>query len=67
MSADNNREFALSWLRLAEEDLKSARKLLSPPDPIWETAVYHCPLISLDSALIDAARRAGAQIVEVEP
>lgn len=43
MSADNNNpEFALSWLRLAEEDLKSARKLLSPPDPIWKTAVYHC-------------------------
>ncbi len=28
---------------------------------------HRCPLISLDSGLIDAARRAGAQIVEVEP
>jgi predicted nucleic acid-binding protein len=27
---------------------------------------HRCPLISLDSGLIDAARRAGAQIVEVE-
>jgi len=26
---------------------------------------HRCPLISLDSGLIDAARRAGAQIVEV--
>lgn len=28
---------------------------------------HRCPLVSLDSGLIDAARRAGAQIVEVEP
>ncbi len=28
---------------------------------------HRCPLISLDSGLINAARRAGAQIVEVEP
>ena len=28
---------------------------------------HRCPLISLDGGLIDAARRAGAQIVEVEP
>ena len=42
MSANSYREFAISWLRLAEEDLKSARKLLSPPEPLWNTAVYHC-------------------------
>ena len=28
---------------------------------------HRCPLISLDGALLDAARRAGAQIVEVKP
>lgn len=42
MSTKEKRELAYSWLRLAEEDLSTARKLLAPPDPIWTTAVYHC-------------------------
>jgi HEPN domain-containing protein len=31
-----------SWIKIAEKDLASARKLASPPDHQWETAVYHC-------------------------
>jgi predicted nucleic acid-binding protein len=28
---------------------------------------YHCPLVSLDSGLLQAARRAGTTIIEVGP
>lgn len=30
------------WIDLAKEDLDSARKLASPPDPQPRTTVYHC-------------------------
>ena len=42
MSTDAQRDLADSWLRLADEDLYTAEKLLSPPNPICTTAVYHC-------------------------
>ena len=35
-------EHALSWLQQADEDLRAARKLMIPPDPIWGSVVYHC-------------------------
>jgi HEPN domain-containing protein len=31
-----------SWFQIAEDDLNSAKKLNSQPNPIWSTAVYHC-------------------------
>ena len=40
MSAEQ--EHALSWLRKADEDLRAARKLMIPPDPILGIVVYHC-------------------------
>jgi HEPN domain-containing protein len=33
---------ASQWLDFALEDINSAKKLASPPDPIWPTAVFHC-------------------------
>lgn len=31
-----------AWLQIAQEDIDAARKLASPPSPIWGAAVYHC-------------------------
>ncbi len=31
-----------NWLLTAKADLESAEKLAEPPNPILETAVYHC-------------------------
>jgi HEPN domain-containing protein len=31
-----------AWLRKAQHDLASARKLAAGPDPILDTATYHC-------------------------
>ena len=35
-------ELAREWLRIARDDLLSARKLVEGDDPIFETALYHC-------------------------
>ena len=32
----------LAWMDIALKDLVSAKKLAAPPNPQWETAVYHC-------------------------
>ena len=32
----------LSWIEIASKDLASAKKLATPPNPLLETAVYHC-------------------------
>jgi HEPN domain-containing protein len=36
------RELVQSWLRKAQHDLASARKLAAAPDAYLDTAVYHC-------------------------
>ena len=33
---------AREWLRKARHDLDSARKLAADPDPLLDTAIYHC-------------------------
>ncbi len=30
------------WLSKSDNDLQTARKLAAPPDPILDTAIYHC-------------------------
>ena len=30
------------WIAIATKDFVSAKKLTAPPEPQWETAVYHC-------------------------
>jgi len=30
------------WMKFAEDDLASAKKLIAPPDPRWGTGAYHC-------------------------
>ena len=35
-------EALLAWMDIALKDLVSAKKLAAPPNPQWETAVYHC-------------------------
>lgn len=35
-------ETLLGWIDIASKDLSSAIKLATPPEPQWETAVYHC-------------------------
>ena len=36
------RDYIRQWLEKAIGDLRSARRLASPPDPILETAFFHC-------------------------
>ena len=33
---------AAKWIRFAEDDLVSAKKLIAPPNPQWGTGAYHC-------------------------
>jgi predicted nucleic acid-binding protein len=61
-------------IRLSEIDLASGLELADrlgvyayDAYVIGCALTHRCPLISLDGALLDAARRAGAQIVEVKP
>ncbi len=42
MGDDVHRELAMEWLDKARHDLASARKLASDPNPIPDTAIYHC-------------------------
>jgi HEPN domain-containing protein len=35
-------ELVREWLQRAERDLRSARTLASAPDPLLDTAIYHC-------------------------
>ena len=37
-----NPELLEMWIEIAEKDLLSAKKLLLPPDPQFENALYHC-------------------------
>jgi len=39
---DAKRELIQMWLIKAQHDLASARKLAADPDPILDTAIYHC-------------------------
>ena len=39
---DGKREFVRAWLLKAHHDLASAEKLAADPDPILDTAIYHC-------------------------
>jgi HEPN domain-containing protein len=36
------RQLVKNWLIRAQRDLETARKLSSAPDPILDTAIYHC-------------------------
>jgi HEPN domain-containing protein len=36
------RDYIQQWMQKAIGDLQSARRLASPPDPIWDTAFFHC-------------------------
>jgi HEPN domain-containing protein len=36
------RDYIRQWLKKAEKDIRSARRLASSPDPILETAFFHC-------------------------
>ena len=38
----SNRATLLAWIDIASKDLVSAQKLTTPPNPQWETALYHC-------------------------
>ncbi|MGH7493132.1 MAG: HEPN domain-containing protein [bacterium] len=40
--ADPKNELVKSWLTKARNDLGSARRLASDPDPYLDTAIYHC-------------------------
>lgn len=40
--SDPTLSLAREWLVKARDDLDSARKLAAQPDPIFETAIYHC-------------------------
>jgi hypothetical protein len=35
-------ELVRDWLTRADHDLRSARLLASPADPLLDTAIYHC-------------------------
>jgi HEPN domain-containing protein len=39
---DPKEELVKNWLDKAHIDLESAKRLASGPDPIFDTAVYHC-------------------------
>lgn len=39
---DAKGELVQAWLQKAEHDRRSARKLSSEPDPLLDTAIYHC-------------------------
>lgn len=39
---DPKEELVKSWLDMALRDLESAERLTSGPDPIFDTAFYHC-------------------------
>jgi HEPN domain-containing protein len=39
---DPKAELVRSWLKKAQHDLGSARRLASEPDPYFDTAIYHC-------------------------
>lgn len=39
---DTKREWVRSWLVKAHSDLRSARALVSLPEPATDTAIYHC-------------------------
>lgn len=39
---DSKLKIVGSWLEKAGRDLDAARKLASPPDPQFDTAVFHC-------------------------
>jgi len=39
---DAKRELVRGWLTKAQHDLASARKLAAGPDPLLDTAIYHC-------------------------
>src|SRR5690349_19756044 len=39
---DAKRELIQSWLTKAARDLAAARKLATGPDPLLDTAIYHC-------------------------
>lgn len=36
------RELVAAWLTKAQHDVASAKKLAGPPDPLLDTALYHC-------------------------
>lgn len=36
------KELVRSWLIKAQNDLGSAKRLASEPDPYLDTAIYHC-------------------------
>jgi HEPN domain-containing protein len=38
----SNKATLLAWIDIASKDLVSAQKLATPPNPQWETALYHC-------------------------
>ncbi len=39
---EGKRDFVRQWLRSAVRDLQSARLLAAAPNPILETALFHC-------------------------
>ena len=42
MHSDEDIAFAKQWISFAQKDLRSAHKLLLPPDAQFEPCVYHC-------------------------
>ncbi len=42
MNDPQKTELVRNWLRKAQSDLKSARRLSASDDPIYDTAIYHC-------------------------
>jgi hypothetical protein len=36
------RDYVQQWLEKAWNDLQSAQRLAAPPDPILDTAFFHC-------------------------
>ena len=39
-------ELTKSWLTKAEHDLDSAKKLSEEPNPLFDTAIYHCQQVA---------------------
>ncbi|TAH50385.1 MAG: HEPN domain-containing protein [Chloroflexota bacterium] len=42
MISEPKREYVQSWLIKAQNDLSAAKKLAAEPDPILDSAIYHC-------------------------
>lgn len=40
------RDYIRQWLNTANKDLRSARRLASEPDPILDTAFFHCQQVA---------------------